>query len=297
MKTSSIIAFLLIILLAGCHQPNPVEVTPDTEEPQLEVTSLAMVDTSVYQAAIDSVAVTPSDQDSYAGLLLVNNVRFDGETRWGNFTVSTSSVSVTDRSRPLQVLGKTFGYYGIRLIGTTPLTLLKVNGLAMREKPHKIRVAGIPVSFGYEYDRDVSSIYQPDIPVTWSAAPDSLGPVQVSIQTPANLTVTTPADGSIIPRDQDLKLKWVGEGELQIVLSTYNPLGKQSKPILKLHPLANKGHARVSAAILQALPGDRYYVFTFIVANRKEVRVDRNGASVLVLAQAASVHNVYVEFQ
>ena len=82
-----------------------------------------------------------------------------------------------------------------------------------------------------------------------------------------------------------------------IVLSAYNPIGKQSRPILKMRPLANRGHARVSAAILQALPSDRYYVFTFIVANRKEVRIDRNGASVLVLAQAASVHNVYVEFQ
>jgi hypothetical protein len=297
MKTFSIIGFFLFLLFAaGCQQPNAVEVTPDTEEPRLEVTSLAMVDTSVYQTAIDSAAVTPSDEVNYAGLLLVNKIKFDGGTRWGVQSVASSSVCVMDRSRPLELRGKVFGYYGIRLMGTSPLTPVKVNGLAMREKAHRVRVAGLPVSFGYEYDRDINAI-QTDDAFTWSASPDSLGPVAVSVQSPANLTVTSPLGGSTISRDQDLRLTWSGQGDLLIVLSAYNPLSKQTRPILKLRPLANKGHVKVSASILRVLPVDRYYVFTFIVANRKEVPIDRNGQSVLVLAQAASVHNVYVEFQ
>jgi hypothetical protein len=298
MKTFSIIGvFLILFFAAGCQQPNAVEVTPDTEEPQLDVTSLAMVDTAVYQMAIDSAAVIPSDLADYAGLLLVSNIKFDGGTRWGIQSVTNSTVCVTDRSHPLDVRGKVFGYYGIRLLGTNPLTPVRVNGLAMREKAHRIRIAGIPVSFGYEYDRDISSIYQPDMPFTWSAVPDSLGPVEVSIQSPANLTVTSPLGGGIISRNQDLKLAWTGQGDMLIILSAYDPGSHQTKPILKMRPLANKGRARVSASILQALPVNRYYVFTFIVANRKEVRADRNGQSVLVLAQAASVHNIYVEFQ
>jgi hypothetical protein len=297
MKTfSTIIALFLILVLAGCQKPNPVEVTMDREEPQLEVTSLAMVDTSIY-TAIDTAAVTPADQDRFAGLLLVSNITFDGGSRWGVQSIAVSSVCVTDRSRPLQVRDRIFGYYGIRLLGTNPLTLVRVNGLAMREKAHRVRVAGIPVNFGYEYDRDVSSIYQPDLPFTWTAAPDSLGPVQVSIQSPANLTVASPVGGSFVPRNRDLRLEWIGQGEIVIILSAYNPIGKQSKPILRMRPLVNRGHARISTSILQALPADRYYVFTFIVANRKEVRIDRGSESVLVLAQAASVHNVYVEFQ
>ncbi|RPH36911.1 hypothetical protein EHM92_03740 [bacterium] len=296
MKTLSVIGFVLILLVAGCQQPNAVEVIPDLEESQLEVTSLAMVDTTVYSTGIDSLAVIPSDQERFAGLLLVNNVKFDGGARWGSQTAAFSSVCVTDRSRPLELRGKVFGYYGIRLMPNL-LSPVRINGLPMREKAHRVRIAGIPISFGYEYDADISSIYQPDVAFTWTATPDSLGPVQVSIQSPANLTVASPVGGSIIRRNRDLRLEWTGQGEMLIILSAYNPVGKQSRPILKMRPLANRGHARVNAAILQALPGDRYYVFTFIVANRKEVRINRNAESVLVLAQAASVHNVYVEFQ
>ncbi len=296
MKTFSVIGFILILFVVGCQQPNAVQVTADVEEPQLEITSLAMSDTAVY-AGVDSLAVTPADQDRFAGLLLVNNVRFDGGTRWGVQTVAYSSACVTDRSRPLELRGKVFGYYGIRLTAQNPLTPVRINGLAMREKAHRIKAAAVQANFGYEYDRDISAIYQPDAAFTWTATPDSLGPVQVSIQAPADLTVAMPVGGSIIPRNQDLRLEWKGQGEIFIVLSAHNPLASQSKPFLKMRPLANTGHARLSAAILQALPRERYYVFTFIVANRKEVRIDRNGASVLVLAQAASVHNVYVEFQ
>jgi hypothetical protein len=295
MKTLSIIGLVLILLVTGCQHPTEVQVTQNSDEPQIEVTSLAMVDTSVYQTAIDSLAVTPSDQIDFAGLLLVNSVKFDGGTRWGVQTAASSSVLVTDRSRPFEVRGKVFGYYGIRLMPNL-LTPIRISGLAMREKIHRIRIGGLPFNFGFEYDRDISSIYQQETAFTWSASPDSLGPVQVSIQSPANLAVTSPLGGSVVSRTQDLKLQWTGQGEmLVIILSTYNPTDKQSRPILKMRPLVNRGHARVSAAILQALPSDKYYVFTFIVANRKEVRITRNAESILVLAQAASVHNVYVE--
>jgi len=296
MKTFSIAGVFLILLVAGCQHPTEVQVIQDSEDPQLDVTSLAMVDTSVYQAAIDSLAITPSDQADFAGLLLVNHIKFDGGIRWGVQTMSSSSVVVTDRSRPLEVLGKVFGYYGIRLMPNYS-TPVRINGLAMREKSHRIRVGALPVSFGFEYDRDISSIYQPGTEFSWTAAPDSLGPVQVSIQSPGNLTVTAPAGGAAIPRNQDLKLQWTGQGNVLIILSAYNPLGKQTRPILKMRPLANKGRARVSAGILEALPADRYYVFTFIVANRKEFRVNRNADQIRVLAQAASVHNVYVELR
>ena len=195
MKTLSIIGFVLLLLAAGCQQPNEVHVTPDAAEPQLEVTSLAMVDTAVYQTAIDSLAVTPSDQDRFAGLLLVNKVKFDGGARWGVEAVALSSVLITDRSRPLDVRGKVFGYYGIRLMPNL-MTPLRINGLAMREKLHRIRAGTLRVNFGFEYDRDISSIYQPDMDFTWSAAPDSLGTVQVSVQSPANLTVASPAGGA-----------------------------------------------------------------------------------------------------
>jgi hypothetical protein len=296
MKTYSIIGIVLMFLVAGCQHPTEVQLTQDSEEPGLEVTSLAMVDTSVYQTAIDSLPVTPADDVDYAGLLLVNNIKFDGGIRWGVQTVTSSSVVVTDRSRPLEVLGKVFGYYGIRLMPNYS-TPVRINGLAMREKSHRIRVRGLAVNFGFEYDRDISSIYQPETEFTWSATPDSLGPIQVSIQSPAMLAVTAPAGGSVIPRNRDLMLQWTGQGDMLIILSAYNPIGKQSRPILKLRPLANKGHVRVGAGILEALPSDRYYVFTFIVANRKEFRVTRDSDQIRALAQAASVHNVYVELQ
>jgi len=295
MKTFSIIALIFALIVAGCQHPNEVELAKDTEDPQLEVTSLAMVDTTLFRA-IDSLAITPADQDRFAGLLLVNNVKFDGGARWGVQTAAFSSVLITDRSRPVQHQGRIFGYYGIRLMPNL-LNPVRINGLAMLERIHRIRVGMQEFSYGHEYVRDVSSIYRPDMPFTWSAAPDSLGPVEVSVQSPADLVVASPVGGSIIPRNQDLKLLWTGQGEIAIILSAYNPLLKQSRPLLRMRPLANKGRARISAAILKALPGDRYYVFTFIVANRKEARITRGSEPVLALAQAASVHNVYVEFQ
>lgn len=296
MKTFSIIALLLALLVAGCQHPNEVEVPQDKEDPQLEVTSLAMVDTTVYQAAIDSLAVMPADQDRFAGLLLVNSVKFDGGARWGVQSAAYSAVLVTDRSRPLQAHGRVFGYYGLRLMSGL-LDPLRINGLAMLEIAHRVRVGLQQFSFGHQYVRDVSSIYQPDMQFTWSATPDSLGPVEVSVRSPADLVVASPVGGSIISRNRDLKLQWTGQGEMTIILSAYNPLAKKARPLLRMRPLANKGRARVSSAILRALPADYFYVFTFIVANRNESTVSRGSALIPVLAQAASVHNIYVEIQ
>jgi hypothetical protein len=258
MKTFSIIALLLALLVAGCKHPNEVEI--------------------------------------FAGMLLANHVAFDGGARWGKQTAAYSFALITDRSRPLRASGRVFGFYGLRLMQNL-LTPLRINGLAMLERVHRIRVGQQHFGFGHEYVRDLGSIYQPDLLFTWTATPDSLGPVEVSVRAPAGLEVASPEGGSLISRTRDLKLLWTGEGEMTIILSAYNPLAKKARPLLRMHPLANRGRARISSAILKALPADNFYVFTFIVANRTEARVSQGSDPIPVLAQAASVYNVYVEIQ
>ena len=124
----------------------------------------------------------------------------------------------------------------------------------------------------------------------------TMGSVSVSIRTPDNLTVQAPLGGAVIPRDQDLTLRWKGQGTISIVLSRYDRTTNKSTPLLQLRPTLNSGHAVIPAKLLSQLPLRRDFVFTFILSNRKETTVVQQYSG-KILVQAASIYNTYVSLR
>ncbi len=296
MKRVSVTALLLLLAAAGCNHPTQVDVNPPGPPPDspVDVTPVVVRDTSTYQNDLDSSAVTPDDQARFAGFLLVTRTTFDDGSPLVSRAVAKAVFN--DAGRPLRYMGKTFGYWGvnIRPALAAPLT---VDGVALAPAVHVLRVMGMPVPFGTEFRRELDfTRARNDTAYNWRATTDSIGAVNVSIQSPGPLTVLSPAGGSRLSRDQDLKLKWEGTGNITIYLSVIDGFSKRLRPVLMLSPLQNTGRAQVPAKVLRTLPPQQSYVLTFVIANRKEgLAVGTYGQNVLV--QAASVYNCYVQIR
>jgi hypothetical protein len=100
----------------------------------------------------------------------------------------------------------------------------------------------------------------------------------------------------VISRDHDLPLSWRGQGNLTFVISTYDPLKKETKPVFLVKARVNRNHAVLSRKLLRLLPRERFFVFTFVLSNRKESEtVIRFPGRILV--QATTVYNSYVELR
>jgi hypothetical protein len=290
MKQVSLTALLLLLAAAGCQHPTQVELKPEAPDEQVDVAPLVVVDTSIYQNDLDSSAVSPEDQARFAGFLLATRVTFDdGRTLQAR---TFAKILFNDLTRPIQIGGRTVGFFGFGLRAPA------VNGFPMLPVLHGVRLGPMHLSFGFEYVREFfSASAWPDSVVTWHVGADTLGAIDVSIKAPPLLSVASPAGGSSLSRNQDLKLRWTGAGDIKIYLSAIDPQSKRSRPLLKITPAGNRGHALLPAALLRALPPrERFFMFTFVLANRKEsvpVARFRDG----VLAQAATVYNCYVEFR
>jgi hypothetical protein len=116
------------------------------------------------------------------------------------------------------------------------------------------------------------------------------------VVTPESLKVLAPVGGSVFSRAKQIELRWIGNGNLTIIISTYYPFTGKTRPILQLQPTVNTGKAVIEPRILALLPPTKNYVFTFIIANRFErpllgISKDR------ILEQAASVYNSYLQIQ
>jgi hypothetical protein len=288
-----IILTLFAAVVGGCTHPTDIELAPEPGGNDLEITTLAVADSNFATAPIDSSALLPSDQKRFTGLLLINDVKYDAGTGTPAH-IALASAFFADLSRPLRLGQTTFGYYGLSL-GPT-LTPPTINGAPMLRIPHRVKVLGTSVHWGYEYARDITAAYSAGTHYVFRASPDSVGAVDASIDSPEDVNVLAPLGKSVIPRTDDLVMRWTGRGDITIVVSTYNPLTNKARPVLKLHPLVNRGHATLTSRVLRALPRDRYYVFTFAIVNRRE-SLTVNGYAGTILLQAASVYNSYVELR
>jgi hypothetical protein len=294
MKKLVTLACLSFLCQAGCQKPTPLTVEPPSDSPagSLLVTVLTNPDTNVNVAPIDSLGVLPADQTSYDGLFLVNTVRYDNGH--GVLTVAYATAYYGDRNRPLVVNGRVVGYYGIDLMPAAATRQLQVGGVPMVRYPYKIRIGDRDTTFGYIY-RAVFTSLQPKFPCNWDGtAPGSLSPFRDSVQTPEDLKVISPAGGSVLSRAKQVELRWMGNGKISIVISTYNPATGKTKPVLQLQPAVNTGKAVIESRVLQMLPETKFFVFTFIIANRVDhplggLSTDR------ILEQAASVYNSYLQ--
>ena len=294
MKLAAVIFVALLTVTAGCQKPDPIIVDSGVPiESPIEVTPIAQPDTNQRQAAVDTTGVSPLDGTKFGAMLLVGSVEYDAGAALTH-TESFSSVYFADRAKPLVINGKTVGFYGMDL-GLA----IAINGLPMIRLPYHLPFPGLfrDTISGYIYAKDLAGVHQPNSVFQWVIGTSSvIGSFNLSITTPDNIQVISPAGGSILPRNQDLLLRWTGRGNVNIVISVVNPLTKKTRPLFNLHPRLNTGRAILDYRILQLLPRERTFVFTFVIDNRDTTQaIGLYPAKILV--QAASVHNSYVEFQ
>ena len=284
---------LAAVLLAGCNDPAPVELLPPPDTSGFEIVAIAAVDTSTDSPQVDSTAVLPADRVRFAGYFGVTKIVLDnGDTLR---TAAVSRVLLENRSRPIRLLGHLWGFHGVN-VGT-----LTLNGTPMIRIPHRIRIRrqllDTVVTAGVEYLQDIGATHGPGLPYTWLAsAPDSLAPFEFTTTTPENITVQSPAGGSIVSRFRDLPLRWAGQGNLSIVISGYLPGTRRTIPLLRLRPRVNTGSLIIPRKIMSLLPADRfrYFAFSFILENRSESNTI-GGYDGPILIQAASVYTSFVE--
>jgi hypothetical protein len=285
----TILSFALLFSW-GCHQPAQVELMPQDPDQELEITSAVVADTSRQYAAVDSMGVLPKDQVLFDGTLGVSKITFDaGRTIQ---TMVLSNVFFADRARPVEspmFPGRRIGYFGFDL---GPIML---NGSLMSKIPHRISLGIVQrdTTAGVEYIRDLTSSYLPRSTYTWSSAV-MMGSFSPTIESPEDLNVVWPKGGAVVPRGQDLVLRWTGRGNLTVIVSLFEQ--GRTKPLLSVTPAINRGHATLSPIVLQSLRGGRTYVFTFVLYNRKEL-LAVNPFAGKVLVQAASIYNSYVELR
>jgi len=285
MKKLAFIVLILGFAFGACNKPAPVELQPEESDGILEVASVAQGDSGFALASVDSSAILPEDQKKFAGLLQIVHVVFNGAQRV--IDTAYARAMFENRTRPVWQAGRIIGYHGMSL------GPVRINGTFLIPVAHRVgrhdSIAGI------EYLRDLTALYQPHTMYTWSATPDSIGPIAVSIETPEDIIVQSPRGGAIISRDRDLVLSWSGEGNLFFVISSYDLLTKKSKPIFQVRMRDGSHRAVLSRKILRLLPPQRVYVFTFALANRKEIAPV--GFQGRVLVQATSVYNSYIELR
>jgi|GEM_PF-1832974 len=301
MRNLALLVCVTFLCQAGCQKPAPLTVEPLPVSPasSLTVTVLANPDTNIAVNPIDSIGVLPTDQTNYSGLFLVNSVKYDNGR--GVASVTSASAYFGDHNRPLVVNGRIVGFYGIDLMPSSSYPL-KIAGIPMIRYPYKLHVGDLDTTFGYIYRAPAFflALIQPKTRYDWDDPgldTTRLTPLRDSVVTPEDLTVQAPVGGSILSRLKSVELQWKGNGNLSIIISSYNVLTGKTKPILQLQPAVNTGYAVVEPSVLQLLPHTRYFVFTFIIANRGDQLLDGLSSTDRILVQAASVYNSYLQLQ
>lgn len=293
MKRYFFIAAMVGVMLEGCQQPADVQLQPDTLTASMEIFPVVTPDTPAKTAPVDSSAVLPADQMAYYGLILLHSIILDaGPGRVDSFAYSR--VLVADSA--VKFLIRNVGFNGVDL---GPVLL---NGAPLLKIAHTIAVPILSVrdtilTRGVEYVGDLTQTYRPNQTYTWTAPLSTVAMLNIAINAPDRLSVQSPAGGSAVPRNRDLLLQWRGKnGQLRVIISTFDQLTKRSRPVLELRPRSDVGQAILPATILRQLPGNPYFIFTFILSNKREVTI-LSGQTRIVLVQAASVYSSYIELQ
>lgn len=291
-RTHTILSFLTLALLAGCRQPSDIEIAQESaDHTAVEVVPVVVPDTGSSSAWSDSTAILPAEQSILGASFLLNRVTHDtgtGRVRFAVAQVFFADTVVRYGSRNVGFSGRDFG--GIVFEG----------GLMFRH-PHVIHTgtaSGVDTALvrGVAYTSNAGQTYAPNRTFSWVVDPMGMRTVTVNVRTPGELMVHAPLGGTRVSRNQDLELRWTGSnGRMDIVISTYDPTRRRSRPILALNPPASAGRVVLPARLISGLPvTSRFYVFTFILSNRTEsISVPQYPAR--AFARAADVYNSYIE--
>jgi hypothetical protein len=286
-----IILCVVGLITLGCQQPSAIELKSDPAD-EVEVIPLADADSTVDRPSIDTSGVVPADFDAFHGIMVVNRVKYDAGIRVDS--VAFSRVFFADTTKPVQLLRRIVGYYGM------PLGVVTLNGGIMLPVAHRVQLRKFQRDSiaGVEYLRDLTTTFQPNTQFVWMATGGSFGSFAASVQSPDNLTVLSPRGGSVLSRNENLDMRWTGQGDsLSIIISSFNVVTHRVSPLLHLKPRVNRNRVIIPAKILRALPRDKFfYVLTFVMANRSRSGVFNSYAG-KVLVQSTSVYNCYVEIR
>jgi hypothetical protein len=281
------------LALIGCQQPAEIELDPGTSESNLSVHPVTVPDASVSTESVDTTGVLPAEQLDYRGQCLLNQVTLDN----GQQKVSFAYSRVFFGDTAVQLSNRMIGFHGL------DLGLVSLNGNAMVRLPHFVRFRNpggqdTVLLRGFEYLSDLTSSYLPGGAYTWTIFSLRTGAVTISGETPEQLSVLSPQGGQTFSRTEPLVLQWRGgRGKVRVILSSFDPQTRRSRPLLELRALANSGKAFIPATILQQLPAGRFYVLTFVLSNRKDVPVMQQHFTGKIFVQAASVYTTYVEIR
>ncbi len=291
-RSRNILSILTLAFFAGCQQPSDVVLTPDEGgQSGVEVVPVVVPDTGAFSAWSDSTAILPLEQSVLGGSFLLNRVTHDTGT--GRVRFALAQVFFADSV--VSFGGRKVGFSGRDLGG------IVFDGGLMLRHPHVIRFgtgvgADTALVKGIAYTSNATQTYAPNRSYSWVVDPAGMRLVTVSVRTPDDLVVHAPLGGARVPRGRDLELLWTGaNGRMDIVISTYDPVRRKSRPILTLNPPANAGRVVLPARLMSGLPAaSRFYVFTFILSNRTE-SISMPQYPARVFARAADVYNSYVE--
>ena len=290
------IALFAALALWGCTQPADVELGRDGYETDLEVRAVVVPDSNLCVPDVDSTGVLPEEFLAVNGVMLINDITHEHGDQIA--ITSYAMVFVAD-SMVRDVTGMRIGFSG------SDLGTMSLNGQPMVRLPHRVILRRVlrpdtVIYRGWEYFANLTGQYTPGETYSWSFSSPGFGSRTESIVAPARVQVQSPPviGQGVIERTRDLELLWRGgQGAMSIVISKYDPVTKKARPLLELRSRANSGRALLPAKILKELPRfQRYFIFTFVLANRREFRYGANSSG-RTLVQAASIVNRYVELR
>jgi hypothetical protein len=292
----------VIVLLGGCHDKMPLEITTTQSADDLEVASLQpSVETSLSRSTVDTTGVLNTEQSKYFATMLVSGVKYDaGSVRQ---TVSYSSVAFTDKNHPVELDGRTLGFRGI------DLGRVQLNGMDMIRVQRYIHLVGFPISGG---DTAVGPLYvlanrngedakdfnfRGNSKFEWAVSGSTLiTPFSVPIQTPDEITITSPRSTSTISKNEDLRVQWIGKPEsFRVIISGLGTSDIQ--PVLQINIKKLDGDITIPAKILGLLPTDAFHTFVFSFISSRTEEYEGSAFPEKVFVAASSIHDVVLTIQ
>ena len=291
MRTLLITVALLALLAGGCKKPSEVIVNPPTSTPPIKVTPISPDSSTIFGS--DSTFTFHDDEEEYGGQLELVMIKIVGPNGHRD-SLAYARAFFANKLLPDSVGGMVLGYFGLHL------DTVSINGIPLNQRQHYIALNGLKVRYGSEYRVPMTTRYQPGTSYTWLIGDDTVGHISATIRSADDLKIFGPLSGSAVPRLQPLELRWIGSGDMTIVISAWDSVNQVAIPAATIEPDYNIGQAeiplRVMAGLAIRFPRIHYYVITYILQNRKEDQTATQYHSG-VLVHAALVYNTYVHLR
>ena len=282
------------LLLNGCQERMPLELTADQLPGDLEVLSLQpWIESALSRSTVDTTGILNTEESKYFATLFVSGVKYD--VGGNQHTISYSKVKFRDKNQPVEYGGRRLTYRGI------DVGRVQIDGIEMEKVQRLIHSPDFAPDFavGPQYilaNRDGTGArdfnFRPDSPFEWKVeGTPSINPFSVTVRSPDDLTITTPKSNSIIVRDEDLRVKWKGKAEsLRLIISGIK--GTDFQPFLQINLIKSGGEVIIPSKILALLPTEAFQTYVFSFISFKESKLHVKEFPEEIFSVALSVHNI-----